>query len=121
MGVACLGVQFWRTDTIRCYIITDADLDNYEVDLLARDEIDRIEADSFWCFSKLLDGIQDNYTFAQPGIQLKVSALKDIIKRVDSEYICIYYNIFIRIRKKVENNAHCLKNLQLVGTDYFSS
>merc|ERR1712136_709317 len=26
-----------------------------------------IEADSFWCMTKVLDGIQDNYTFAQPG------------------------------------------------------
>ena len=29
-----------------------------------------IEADSFWCMTKVLDGIQDNYTFAQPGIQV---------------------------------------------------
>ncbi len=53
---------------------------------LPPDTLKVIEADSFWCFSKLLDGIQDNYTFAQPGIQLKVNALKDIVSRVDSEY-----------------------------------
>jgi hypothetical protein len=29
-----------------------------------------IEADSFWCMTRVLDGIQDNYTFAQPGIQV---------------------------------------------------
>ena len=29
-----------------------------------------VEADCYWCITKLLDGIQDNYTFAQPGIQV---------------------------------------------------
>jgi hypothetical protein len=33
--------------------------------------------------SKLLDGIQDNYTFAQPGIQMKVNALNGLIKRIN--------------------------------------
>ncbi len=44
-----------------------------------------IEADSFWCLTKVLDGIQDNYTFAQPGIQLKVKQLEELIQRVDRE------------------------------------
>ena len=44
-----------------------------------------IEADSFWCMTKVLDGIQDNYTFAQPGIQLKVKQLEELIQRVDKE------------------------------------
>ena len=26
---------------------------------------DEVEADSYWCLTKLLDGIQDNYTAAQ--------------------------------------------------------
>ncbi len=44
-----------------------------------------IEADSFWCMQKLLEGIQDNYTLAQPGIQTKIMALKDLMKRLDSK------------------------------------
>jgi len=28
-----------------------------------------VEADCYWCLCKLLDSIQDHYTFAQPGIQ----------------------------------------------------
>merc|ERR1711991_1097283 len=27
--------------------------------------LDAVEADAFWCVSKLLDGIQDHYTFSQ--------------------------------------------------------
>ena len=48
-------------------------------------QIMEVEADSFWCLTKVLDGIQDNYTFAQPGIQLKVKQLEELIQRVDKE------------------------------------
>merc|ERR1711983_228103 len=44
-----------------------------------------IEADSFWCLTVVLDGIQDNYTFAQPGIQVKVKQLEDLIQRIDDQ------------------------------------
>ena len=44
-----------------------------------------IEADTFWCLTRLLDTIQDHFTFAQPGIQRQVQALEDIIKRVDEK------------------------------------
>ncbi|KAJ1835359.1 GTPase-activating protein [Coemansia sp. RSA 2711] len=43
------------------------------------------EADSFWCLTKLLDGIQDNYTHAQPGIQRQLVKLKDLVARVDQK------------------------------------
>lgn len=33
------------------------------------------EADTFWCMGTLLDGIQDHYIFAQPGIQKMVGFL----------------------------------------------
>ena len=42
-----------------------------------------MEADTFWCMNNLLDGIQDNYTFAQPGVQNKVNQLRELTKRVD--------------------------------------
>jgi len=44
-----------------------------------------IEADTFWCLTRLLDTIQDHFTFAQPGIQRQVQALEDIVKRVDGQ------------------------------------
>ncbi|RIB01672.1 rab-GTPase-TBC domain-containing protein [Gigaspora rosea] len=61
----------------------DGDPETYDPSLLPKEVLNVIEADSFWCLSKLLDGIQDNYTFAQPGIQSKISTLKDLIKRID--------------------------------------
>ncbi|KAK0088392.1 hypothetical protein PV325_012175 [Microctonus aethiopoides] len=60
------------------------DLENYDVASLDEKQRDIIEADSFWCLSKFLDGIQDNYIFAQLGIQHKVNQLKELIQRIDA-------------------------------------
>ncbi|XP_012280437.1 TBC1 domain family member 22B [Orussus abietinus] len=60
------------------------DLENYDVASLPKEQRDIIEADSFWCLSKFLDGIQDNYIFAQLGIQHKVNQLKELIQRIDA-------------------------------------
>lgn len=54
-------------------------------DELSDEQKDAIEADSFWCLTKVLGGIQDYYTFAQPGIQLKVKQLEDLVLRLDQE------------------------------------
>ena len=48
-----------------------------------------LEADSFWCMQKLMDGIQDNYTLAQPGIQTKIMALNDLMKRIDRKAVTV--------------------------------
>lgn len=63
---------------------TGTDIDSYDVASLAEAELRVIEADSFWSMSLLLDGIQDNYTFAQPGIQTKVTQLKELVQRIDA-------------------------------------
>ncbi|XP_015122775.1 TBC1 domain family member 22B [Diachasma alloeum] len=60
------------------------DIENYDVASLDQKQRDIIEADSFWCLSKFLDGIQDNYIFAQLGIQHKVNQLKELIQRIDA-------------------------------------
>ncbi|WAR26889.1 TB22B-like protein [Mya arenaria] len=65
------------------YIENDVEVENINLTELPEDTLNVIEADTFWCTSKLLDGIQDNYTFAQPGIQTKVNALKELVKRID--------------------------------------
>ncbi|XP_044926997.1 TBC1 domain family member 22B isoform X2 [Mustela putorius furo] len=63
----------------------EEDVENFDVTNLSQDMLRSIEADSFWCMSKLLDGIQDNYTFAQPGIQKKVKALEELVSRIDEQ------------------------------------
>ncbi|XP_026846198.1 TBC1 domain family member 22B [Drosophila persimilis] len=61
----------------------NTDLEKFDMSTLAEETRNIIEADSFWCLSKFLDCIQDNYIFAQLGIQEKVNQLKDLIQRID--------------------------------------
>ncbi|XP_043569646.1 TBC1 domain family member 22A isoform X3 [Chiloscyllium punctatum] len=63
----------------------EGEVENFDVSSLPDEVLQNIEADSFWCMSKLLDGIQDNYTFAQPGIQRKVKALQELVSRIDEQ------------------------------------
>jgi len=46
--------------------------------------IGEVEADSYWCVSKLLDGIQDHYTFSQPGIQRTIFKMRELVMRIDA-------------------------------------
>ena len=42
------------------------------------------EADAYGCFCALLDSIQDQYTFAQPGVQRKAHTLGALLRRLDA-------------------------------------
>ncbi|VDP93213.1 unnamed protein product [Echinostoma caproni] len=70
------------SEYIRVDLNTSGEL-SLQYDLPA-EHSDSVEADVFWCTSHLLDTIQDNYTFAQPGIQNSVSMLASLIERVDA-------------------------------------
>src|SRR5689334_2118721 len=58
----------------------------FDVGHLPAPVLSAIEADSFWCLSKLLDGIQDNYISQQPGIQRLVKRMGELVKRIDGEF-----------------------------------
>lgn len=62
-----------------------SNVESFNVASLSQDILSSIEADSYWSFNKLLDSIQDNYTFAQPGIQRLVSLLSRVVARVDKK------------------------------------
>ncbi|PNY14348.1 GTPase-activating protein GYP1-like [Trifolium pratense] len=59
-------------------------IDDWSMSDLSSDKISNIEADCYWCLTKLLDGMQDHYTFAQPGIQRLVFKLKELVRRIDA-------------------------------------
>jgi len=61
----------------------DTDPESFDVGDLDPAVLAAIEADSFWCLSKLLDGIQDNYINQQPGIQRLVKRMSELVKRID--------------------------------------
>lgn len=55
-------------------------LEEWEVDSISEQDMLCVEADSYFCLSKLLDGIQDHYTYAQPGIQRTVFSMKELVR-----------------------------------------
>lgn len=82
-GINDLVTPFWQV-FLGSYI-TDSDIESgMDPGQLPKQVLDAVEADSFWCLTKLLDGIQDNYIYAQPGIQRQVAALRDLTTRIDS-------------------------------------
>ncbi len=44
-----------------------------------------IEADVYWCLTKLLDNIQDHYTAMQPGLQRMTLRLEDLVRCIDAK------------------------------------
>lgn len=64
-------------------MVVDGDPEMFDVAHLPADVLAAIEADTFWCLSKLLDGIQDNYISQQPGIQRLVKRMSELVKRID--------------------------------------
>ncbi|KAB2093427.1 hypothetical protein ES319_A02G093900v1 [Gossypium barbadense] len=61
----------------------EGSIDSWSISDMSAGKISNIEADCYWCLSKLLDGMQDHYTFAQPGIQRLVFKLKELVRRID--------------------------------------
>ncbi|KAK5205199.1 GTPase-activating protein [Exophiala xenobiotica] len=82
-GINDLATPFWQV-FLGTYI-TDSNIESgMDPGQLPRPVLDAVEADTFWCLTKLLDGIQDNYIVAQPGIHRQVAALRDLTTRIDS-------------------------------------
>ncbi|UKZ73337.1 hypothetical protein TrVFT333_000982 [Trichoderma virens FT-333] len=82
-GINDLVTPFW--EVFLGLYITDPDIETgMDPGQLPKSVLDAVEADSFWCLTKLLDGIQDHYIVAQPGIQRQVAALRDLTARIDS-------------------------------------
>ncbi|KAB5554772.1 GTPase-activating protein gyp1 [Coniochaeta sp. 2T2.1] len=81
-GINDLVTPFWQV-FLGTYI-TDPDIESgMDPGQLPKAVLDAVEADTFWCLTKLLDGIQDHYIVAQPGIQRQVAALRDLTARID--------------------------------------
>ncbi|KZP22361.1 RabGAP/TBC [Athelia psychrophila] len=64
--------------------IADTDPEEFDLARLPKHVLDAVEADSFWCLSRLLDGIQDNYIHQQPGIHRSVRRMAELVARIDA-------------------------------------
>jgi len=47
--------------------------------------LEEVEADTYWCLTNLLAGIQDHYTSDQPGMQRMVMHLEELVQRIDAD------------------------------------
>ncbi|KAL5268009.1 hypothetical protein ACHWQZ_G004905 [Mnemiopsis leidyi] len=61
----------------------EGNVETADISQLTDETLANTEADTYWCLSKLLDNLHDNYTFAQPGIQMKVHDLRRLVNRMD--------------------------------------
>lgn len=82
-GINDLVTPFWQV-FLGSYITDNNVESGMDPGQLPKPVLDAVEADSFWCLTKLLDGIQDNYIYAQPGIVRQVNALRDLTTRIDA-------------------------------------
>lgn len=80
-GINDLATPFFEV-FLSAYI--EEDPETYELARLPKHALAAVEADTFWCLSKMLDGIQDNYIFAQPGIQRQVRRMGELVARIDA-------------------------------------
>ncbi|KAK6199433.1 rab-GTPase-TBC domain-containing protein [Scheffersomyces amazonensis] len=62
-------------------------IDNIDPSLISSRVYSIIEADTYWCLSRLLENITDNYIHQQPGIIRQVSELKNLISKMDLELL----------------------------------
>mmetsp|Transcript_12975 Transcript_12975/g.28431 ORF Transcript_12975/g.28431 Transcript_12975/m.28431 type:complete len:514 (-) Transcript_12975:56-1597(-) len=59
---------------------------NGEIMVDVTDEmLEEVEADTYWCLTSLLAGIQDHYTSDQPGMQRMVMRLEELVNRIDAD------------------------------------
>jgi hypothetical protein len=68
-------------------MLSDSNPKEFDPSRLPSAALNAVEADSFWCLSRLLDGIQDNYIATQPGIQRSVRRMAELVARIDRQFM----------------------------------
>mmetsp|Transcript_24342 Transcript_24342/g.33655 ORF Transcript_24342/g.33655 Transcript_24342/m.33655 type:complete len:216 (+) Transcript_24342:258-905(+) len=66
------------------YLEEGQEPETVDVERLPAEALAAVEADCYWCATKLLDRVQDHYTAEQPGIQRMLLRLDDLLRRVDA-------------------------------------
>lgn len=84
------GINDLATPLISVFLSAycDEDVDVLEgkmMDDITDDQLFEVEADTYWCLTNLLAGIQDHYTADQPGVQRMVMRLEELVARIDAD------------------------------------
>ncbi|CAE6364783.1 unnamed protein product [Rhizoctonia solani] len=130
-GINDLATPFYQI-FLSAYI--DADPEIYDPSCLPSHILNAIEADTFWCLSRLLDGIQDNYIAQQPGIHRSVKRMAELVKRIDGtlaahfesqgvefmQFAFRWMNCLLMRELSVKNTIRMWDTYLAEGTDSFS-
>lgn len=54
---------------------------------LSPETLESIEADMYWCMSKLMESVTSNYTQGFDGLRQAYSKVEDFLYRIDSELL----------------------------------
>lgn len=65
----------------------ELNIEENQISSLSESTLLAIEADSYWCFKKMMDKIQTNYINGHPGLQHMLSKMQNIINIVDKDLI----------------------------------
>ncbi len=74
-ALCCAEARLWRPQAVMAvrHDALDACVAPLQETLLD------VEADCYWCLCKLIEGIQDHYTYSQPGIQRAVFKIEELV------------------------------------------
>lgn len=70
--------------------------------------LEEVEADTYWCLTNLLAGIQDHYTSDQPGMQRMVMHLEELVNRIDADLATHLRNTGIEFMQFAFKWMNCL-------------
>ena len=70
--------------------------------------LEEVEADTYWCLTNLLAGIQDHYTSDQPGMQRMVMHLEELVNRIDADLALHLRNTGIEFMQFAFKWMNCL-------------
>lgn len=86
-GINDLVTPFY--ETFLTEYLTASQMDDVEKldpeSYMSSEQLKDVEADTFWCLTKLLEQITDNYIHGQPGILKQVKNLGQLVKRIDQD------------------------------------
>lgn len=78
------------------------------IDSISDESLREVEGDCFWCFSKLLDGIQDVFTKDQPGLFKMIESLKVLLEKVDPTLAATFESQSLQISQFAFKWMNCL-------------
>lgn len=85
------------------------DVENLDPKSYITDEqLKDVEADTFWCLTKLLEQITDNYIHGQPGILKQVKNLGQLVKRIDQDLYKHFQNEHVEFIQFAFRWMNCL-------------